>query len=1358
MKKSIYTSFLGGVLCIATVLNAQVVEQSQEITFGKKRKIPRGQSVMVLKSRAVEFRKKDFTLELPKTRQSKKVYMKLKPPITKSLKRKLEAFGVKLDTYISDNTFVVELNENKLNKLRKMYSVYGFAEINPADKIAQNLYNGNISTHAKDGTYVKCVVTFYNDLPYNEVANWVKSVGGILLSGQLTRTHRVTISIHSLNIMHLAELDVVKYIDEIAPPQKTENINAGKLSNVFWDNDGGTISGLYDKDYTDNEGYYLKGYEIKVAVRDGGKIDSHPDFDTRLTIVDNDTLSGHATHVAGTIGGSLMFDNDAGGLASETLLYSYSFYVPNTSQPREQELNFLLDFTSAIETYGVSIINNSWSYLIGFEDGVFYAGSMSFGEYDGYSEDMDDFIYDYFDNDALILKSAGNHRADHRLGDPTDRDGTLESDGNYYDLIDPAGCAKNIVTVGAIGTDASDYESSDFSSWGPTDDGRVKPDVVADGFWLTSTVLNNGYDSMKGTSMSCPVVTGICALIHESYYSLHTDYPTADIVKALLCNFAEDLGNKGPDFAYGFGLVDARACIDAIEQRDNSNWSNLSTGWSNIVTETIEETDDYCEYQFTIPSAEADNEAVTLVWIDPPGSPSATNAIVNDLDLYVFRDAETYNPFYHKDYDETPAMEAEEPEVDPTQPARYGYNRYDTVEKVLIEPDNTGVIPAGTYTVHVTGFKVPTLDQHFAVVSSVGFNRFNFNSLKVKDREGNWISNTRGALVVDPDLLLKITDLGSGFDPSGISVQYQNSSDGGATWSTWTNASGLYADQPCTTLCSNPHSGVAYTKFNEVEFDNESATDNVIRFKLTYDSQTYYSRQYIVPHYNLYYVCTAGDDANGGTKENPMRTIQYAIDTAEATDIKPALIYVQGGTYYPPDIDNDSDNDSVFLRNYVFLYGGYDDNWSRDIDDNQTIIQGDASDGDSPVVIGANNAVIDGFYIQGGKSPIGGGIYLYETSPIIANCVIRNNQAAVLSLDDAYGAGIYADTSNAIIKNCEISDNSITVGSGDRMNGGGIYAVDSSLFIKNCLIKGNSLYSSSGTNAKGGGIHLVNDSSKLINCCITGNTAYSKYVWGGGLYLTSGTKILNCLIYENDCKKRIYDGYTKGDGIYCTSSDTEIINSFVYKNYGLLDSSGEGIYRTASPKIYNCIVWDHPTADIYSSSTVNVYNNCIQDTNFNGINGNISYDPQLRDAVNEDFRLKITSPCIDAGNDGAPSLSFISQDYYGQQRIFEFDNSGSESVDIGADEYVFGFAQQNGFTLDNDGFTITWESKSGTQYYVEYTEGDLDNDSFIWTTVDNDGVAGQTDSTSWTDDGTDISPPYDNDSVLQRFYRVFFDN
>jgi subtilisin family serine protease len=173
-----------------------------------------------------------------------------------------------------------------------------------------------------------------------------------------------------------------------------------------------------------------------------------------------------------------------------------------------------------------------WQYWGNLADTADY----KFGIYDEKTQMYDSIAYNapYY----LIVKSAGNNRNSN--GPPVGSPYQISNDGgmnwiditsrpagisfnNSYDVIPTYGVAKNILTVGAVegiasgSTKSSDIKMSSFSSWGPTDDGRIKPDLVADGVDVLSCSNSSttGYEVMSGTSMATPNVTGSLYLLQE---------------------------------------------------------------------------------------------------------------------------------------------------------------------------------------------------------------------------------------------------------------------------------------------------------------------------------------------------------------------------------------------------------------------------------------------------------------------------------------------------------------------------------------------------------------------------------------------------------------------------------------------------------------------------------------------------------------------------------------------------------------------------------------------------------------------------------------------------------------------------
>jgi hypothetical protein len=220
------------------------------------------------------------------------------------------------------------------------------------------------------------------------------------------------------------------------------------------------------------------------------------------------------------------------------------------------------------------------------------------------------------------------------------RDCTQGGFGVDADCISSPGTAKNVITVGAMGGGIAD-----FSNFGPTDDGRIKPDLVAQGVNLLSLACNcfddrdgNGTDDvpnsptanrlLSGTSMSTPVVSGVAALVLQEANTRNIDMTPA-AMKALLVQTARDVqgvgqARPGPDYATGWGIVDAEAAVNLLRQLGLTEGTLNGTGAANAWSRT-----------FYVPAGEAEIK-LTLAWDDPAGNPAAPQnqpKLINDLDL-----------------------------------------------------------------------------------------------------------------------------------------------------------------------------------------------------------------------------------------------------------------------------------------------------------------------------------------------------------------------------------------------------------------------------------------------------------------------------------------------------------------------------------------------------------------------------------------------------------------------------------------------------------------------------------------------------------------------------------------------------
>jgi trimeric autotransporter adhesin len=209
-----------------------------------------------------------------------------------------------------------------------------------------------------------------------------------------------------------------------------------------------------------------------------------------------------------------------------------------------------------------------------------------------------------------------------------------------YDLLPPQQVCKNGLTVGAVSNIVGGFSGSNsiamstFSSWGPTDDGRMKPDIVAAGVNIYSCGTNNRYLTDSGTSYSAPAVAGSLDLLVQRQSQLYGTNPPmfASTLRGLAIHTADDADGSGPDYKFGWGLFNARTAALLIE----SNY--VSQSLANI--KEVRLTNGDC---IEFPAVATNNKPlrVTICWTDPPGTPpgfalNPTNrALVNDLDLRV---------------------------------------------------------------------------------------------------------------------------------------------------------------------------------------------------------------------------------------------------------------------------------------------------------------------------------------------------------------------------------------------------------------------------------------------------------------------------------------------------------------------------------------------------------------------------------------------------------------------------------------------------------------------------------------------------------------------------------------------------
>ena len=651
--------------------------------------------------------------------------IQFKTPITTEIKQILEEKGIRIFDYIPDNAFVVWGTKGQIDSL-SLPSLEYKGIFQPAFRVQPDLM-----PISHRNSLVKVKIAFYPVISKNEAEFALLDTGALIEKNDSSNWQHVIIAKVSAKMLPvLASIPGVKWVEKYVEPkmysvefpdvaivdkkalERAKNHQASDIMNVtpVWDAgydghtqiaavcDTGLDVGNYDSIHRDFfQDLNGDGHNDKiVAAYALGRYGDWSD--------DN----GHGTHTSGSVlGNGAKSNGQFKGMAYNARLVMQSVLDSRGGLGGlPSDLNDL--FQQAYDD-GARVHSNSW-------------GAPVAGQYDSSSQQVDQFTWNH--KDMVITISAGNEGVD------SDRDGIIDLDS----LGSPA-TAKNAITVGATESDINattytwgqgwpdsypaDPVKSDnlndnrngmaaFSSRGPCDDGRIKPDIVAPGTMIISVrsqdpnantgwgAYNDWYIYEGGTSMSNPLTAGSAVLAREFFIQHEGITPSAALIKATLLNAAYDIypGQYGtgegqeipttrPNNVEGWGRVDlANALMPAapVKFQYYDETSGLNTGGTKTYTVEVSDT--------SVPLH------VTLVWTDYPASTSSSKQLVNDLDLTVTApNGAVYYPNHSDSADRTNNVET----VDIANPV------------------------AGTYTITVKGYNVPYGPQPFAIAMHGGF-------------------------------------------------------------------------------------------------------------------------------------------------------------------------------------------------------------------------------------------------------------------------------------------------------------------------------------------------------------------------------------------------------------------------------------------------------------------------------------------------------------------------------------------------------------------------------------------------------------------------------------------------------------
>ena len=583
--------------------------------------------------------------------------------------------GIELLAYVPDYTWIASVPVGDATTVLEAPGVTWIGSLTVDDKLAPAIRATQWASYnrAPDGT-VAVHVVLHGDEALDVGRTLVEQHDG-RVTGAVIGTRTLVVEMPESEIRTLAGEDAVQWIEPVGPP----------LSGA---NDG--IRDHINADVVNTAPYDLLGTGVDVLVYDSGQAGNHVDFGSRLTHGDTDSVSEHSTHVAGTIGGSGANSVNEGGtalqwrgIAPAVDLISYGTgYSGSGFLFYENVPDIESDWATAQNTYGADLANASLGSNI-------YAnypssGCHLMGVYGSSAVLIDQIVR----GGNSLVGTGDKYVATWSIGN--ERGWGSTCGGRAYNLIAPPASAKNPIHVGASNTNNTTQYA--HTSWGPTEDGRLKPIVTAGGcqtsgdLGVTSTDNNplNDYRAMCGTSMAAPAVAGGVALMLEHYRDVYNTggifWPST--AKAILMQTASDRGRPGPDYQWGYGLVDIQAAVDLISRK--------------AFRQTSVDDDGVDVYSLVVPSGNA--LRVSLAWDDHEATVNANPTLINNLDLELISPSGTrWRPWVLNPNN-------------PTQNATRGVNNVDNQEQVEIPGPEVG-----TWLVRVLGTAVPQGPQDYSL-------------------------------------------------------------------------------------------------------------------------------------------------------------------------------------------------------------------------------------------------------------------------------------------------------------------------------------------------------------------------------------------------------------------------------------------------------------------------------------------------------------------------------------------------------------------------------------------------------------------------------------------------------------------
>lgn len=556
------------------------------------------------------------------------------------IKQALKSAGIELLNYIPNYAYFAALKKDIDFSIMRAanFNIRAVLNVDSKFKIHPSLNNGLVPDWAeKVKGKADLVINFFETTTAeNALAKFKKANTAIEILEKDELNYSLTIRVNKDQVQHISGLSFISYVEPIEPPYELENSTGTTLhrSNTI----NTTIPG----------GPKYDGTGVVVAVGDGGYIASHPDMRNRLTT--SGTAADHATHVCGIIAGAGNVDPLAKGQAPGATVISKNGHT---------------DITGMSDLYtnkSVRVTNHS----LGESCNAGYTANAR-------TVDLQAVTYPSLFN----VFSAGNSGT---------TDCSYGAGSAWGNITGGYKAGKNSIAVGNLSkTDVI----AGSSSRGPSKDGRIKPDICAKGSSVYSLAPGNAYANMSGTSMASPGAAGCFSQLIHAFKDLNGGTEAKlGLLKGIVLNTADDLGNVGPDYIYGWGRINVLKAFNTIKEKRYA---------SGTIDNAANKT-----HTITVP-ANVKELKVMVYWSDPAAASGVAKALINDLDITLT----------------DPASKANEPwllsfaasATELSKPATRGKDKRNNMEQVSIENP-----AAGTYTLNVNGFQVPSGPQEYFVI------------------------------------------------------------------------------------------------------------------------------------------------------------------------------------------------------------------------------------------------------------------------------------------------------------------------------------------------------------------------------------------------------------------------------------------------------------------------------------------------------------------------------------------------------------------------------------------------------------------------------------------------------------------